>query len=252
MNGIGLIGFGRFGRLLYNHLKNRFTITVYDPSVNPENEFNPAIFQPLQQVYIHKYLILAVPVSSFSQLVSDISPHIQAGTVVMDVCAVKQYPLKVMEKHLSSEVEIVGTHPLFGPDSVRESLEGHTIILTPQRISALNLKVVKDFWQDLGITIIEMSPEEHDRLMAWTLALTHFLGRSLKTLPLPDTSVSTRDYQNLILLMEKINRDTWKLFEDMHHYNPFTADMRRQLLGAMTDLNERLDQLEDVAVKNSD
>jgi prephenate dehydrogenase len=241
MKNIGLIGFGRFGRLIYEQLKNQCTITVYEPSPLQRNEPGTPIFRSLSEACQNEFLILSVPVSDFSQVVSDISPLLKSDTLVMDVCAVKQYPLKIMKKNLKPGIEVVGTHPLFGPDSVRENLHGHVMIVTPGQISSRRLTDFKNFWKKLGITVIEMSPQEHDRLMAWTLALTHFLGRALKTLPLPDTAVSTRDYQNLFQLMEKINRDTWELFEDMHHYNPFTTEMRSQLLQAMTDLNTRLE-----------
>jgi prephenate dehydrogenase len=242
MNKIGLIGFGRFGRLIYQQLKNHGTITVYEPVPPQRNNPEPAIFRSLPEVCNNEFLILSVPVSALSRVVTDISPLLKTGTLVMDVCAVKQYPLEVMKKNLKSGIEVVGTHPLFGPDSVRESLQGHVMIVTPGQISSGRLTAFKNFWKELGISVIEMSPQEHDRLMAWTLALTHFLGRALKTLPLPETKVSTRDYQNLIQLMEKINRDTWKLFEDMHRYNPFTTEMRNQLLQAMKDLNTRLEK----------
>ena len=160
----------------------------------------------------------------------------------MDVCAVKTYPLQVMAKHFSNEVQILGSHPLFGPDSVKESMHDHLMIITPYRISDKNLKQIKKFWKRFGIAIIEMTPDEQDRLMAWTLALTHFLGRSLNGLPLPETTVATRDYRNLIELMKKINRDTWELYEDMHRYNPYTVEMRNLLFESMVQMKEKLDK----------
>ena len=168
----------------------------------------------------------------------------QRDALVMDVCAVKMYPIKIMEQNLPKKVHILGSHPLFGPDSVQNSLKGHIMIITPHRVSSNRLSEVKTFWQEQGLKLVEMSPEEQDRLMAWTLALTHFLGRGLNGLPLPDTVVSTKDYQNLLKLMRKINRDTWELFHDMHRFNPFTREMRKMLLKSMSDLKTELDQLE--------
>jgi prephenate dehydrogenase len=116
------------------------------------------------------------------------------------------------------------------------------MIICPARINDESLESVKKFWTSFGIRLIEMTPDEQDRLMAWTLAMTHFLGRSLVELPLPDTGIATRDYQNLIQLMRKINRDTWDLFEDMHRFNPYTKEMRESIVGAMNRLKEQLDK----------
>jgi prephenate dehydrogenase len=146
-----------------------------------------------------------------------------------------------MAHNFPDKVQIVGSHPLFGPDSVKESMQGHVMIITPYRISDNNLKQIKKFWEVFGIKIVEMTPDEQDRLMAWTLAMTHFIGRSLNGLPLPETTIATRDYRNLIDLMKKINRDTWELFEDMHRYNPYTVEMRKLLIESMEQMKEKLD-----------
>jgi prephenate dehydrogenase len=244
MKKMGLIGFGRFGQVLFHQLHKILEISIYDPFKSEEKSMDNLSFSTLPEVCEKPYIILAVPVSALQDVTKKIAKYLNPKSIIMDVCAVKKYPIEVMEKNLPKDIEILGSHPLFGPDSVQNSLEGHLMIITPHRISASNLTEIKTFWQKLGIKILEMSPDEQDRLMAWTLALTHFLGRGLNGLPLPETVVSTRDYQNLLQLMRKINRDTWELFHDMHRYNPYTREMRKMLLKSMSDLKAELDQLE--------
>jgi prephenate dehydrogenase len=241
---LGLIGFGRFGRLLYNQLKNSADIQVFDSNAMSDFKNESIPFTELPDVCKREYIILATPVSQLEQVCTDMKPHLSDRAVIMDVCAVKTYPSQIMKTVFNSSVQILGTHPLFGPDSVQESMQGHLMIISPYRISAKNLNWIKDFWQSFGIKLIEMTPDEQDRLMAWTLAMTHFLGRSLTDLPLPETTIATRDYRNLIELMRKINRDTWELFEDMHRFNPYTEDMRRRLLESMQHMKEKLDKLQ--------
>lgn len=243
MEKMGLIGFGRFGQVIYDQLKDKLQIQIYDPFKSQEEAFENILFSTLAEVCRNPFIMLAVPVSAIDEVTKKMAKHFKGESIVMDACAVKQYPLKVMEKNFPEQIQILGSHPLFGPDSVRESLKGHLMVITPHRISKQNLQTVKSFWEYFGIKVVEMSPEEQDRLMAWTLALTHFLGRGLNGLPLPETVVSTRDYQNLLQLMRKINRDTWELFHDMHRYNPYTREMRQMLLKSMTDLKTELDQL---------
>ncbi len=242
---IGLIGFGRFGSLLFQHISTVANVTVYDPGQSQKKEYQHIPFVQLPQVGDNELIILAVPVRAVHEVSQSIAPYLQAGSIVMDVCAVKEYPLQVMEKLLPKNIYILGSHPLFGPDSVQNSLQGHFMILTPFRIPTTVLAMLKKFWSDLGVKIVEMSAEEQDRLMAWSLALTHFLGRSLHDLPLADPTVSTRDFQNLISLTQKINRDTWELFEDMHRFNPYTREMRQMLSENILALKEKLDRHSD-------
>jgi prephenate dehydrogenase len=242
MNGIGLIGFGRFGQLLFQQLKNSVDILIHDPEQQIKLSASEIPFASLSDVCRQELVILAVPVKAINKVTRDIAPLLSDKTIIMDVCAVKTYPLGILEKYLPADVSILGSHPLFGPDSVKENMQGHLMILCPGRIDPQNLQRVKNFWSGFGIELREMTPDEQDRLMAWTLAMTHFLGRSLKDLPLPDTTIATRDYQNLIHLMKKINRDTWDLFEDMHLYNPYTREMRQRLVESMQDLKMKLDR----------
>ncbi len=244
MKKLGLIGFGRFGQLIYRHIHNGVHIQVYDPFRSEDQSLKSIHFVNLKEVCNNPFIMLAVPVGAMESVTNKMSEYVPNKTVVMDVCAVKQYPINIMLKNFNSNIQILGSHPLFGPDSAKYSLKDHLIIMTPARISDADFRNIKEFWQQFGIKIIEMSPEEQDKLMAWTLALTHFLGRGLNGLPLPDTVVSTKDYQNLVKLMKKINRDTWELFHDMHRFNPFTKEMREMLLQSMKDLKTELDQID--------
>jgi prephenate dehydrogenase len=242
MKTLGLIGFGRFGNLLYNQLKDALDIQIFDPIKVSEPTSGNLPFTHLAEICKNDLIILAVPVSKIESVCQEMKPHVPNDSIIMDVCAVKSYTLKVMSNCFSDKVKILGTHPLFGPDSVQESMRDHLMILTPYRISKNKLKQIKKFWESFGIKIIEMTPDEQDRLMAWTLAMTHFLGRSLNGLPLPETNIATQDYRNLINLMEKINQDTWELYEDMHRYNPYTVEMRTLLLESMQQMKEKLDK----------
>jgi prephenate dehydrogenase len=249
MRKVGLIGFGRFGKLLYQQVSKTVAVKVHDPWQAQKAEYQNIPFCTLSQVCANELLILAVPVSAISEVSRAIAKHLKPGTTVMDVCAVKKYPLQILEGHLPKKIYLLGSHPLFGPDSVQNSLQDHIMILTPYRIPESRLKDLKKFWTGFGIKIVEMTADEQDRLMAWSLALTHFLGRGLHNLPLPDTAVATKDFQNLIQLTRKINLDTWELFEDMHRFNPYTKEMRRLLVETMQSLKEKLDQISDSSVQ---
>ncbi len=241
MEAIGLIGFGRFGQLLYKFIANDYIVTIYDPHQqrNPELETYP--FASLDEVAYNPLVIIATPISAIESVARNIASLVRPETVVMDVCSVKNYPLNILNEYLPEYTEIIGTHPLFGPQSVKNTLRGKTVVLCPFYASSKSVNVIKDFWKKMGIRTISMAPMEHDRIMAWTLALSHFLGRGLGRLELPSVKLATRDYRILRQLIDLVNQDTIQLFQDMHRFNPYTREMRRKVLKELRELNEELD-----------
>ncbi len=243
MEALGIIGFGRFGQLLYQFLFRKYHVVLYDPHQQYRPEFENYPFGSLEEVCYNPLVIIATPISALDRLVRNIARWLKPETVVMDVCSVKNYPLNLLLNFLPEEVEIVGSHPLFGPESVKKSLKGHYVVLIPARISSRRYEQMKRFWKELGVRLVEMEAIEHDRIMAWTLALTHFLGRGLKRLELPGTRVATRDFRILSHLIDRVNRDTIQLFQDMHRFNPHTRKMRKAVLKQFRELDKALDQL---------
>ncbi len=244
MKNLAIVGFGRFGQLLYRYFKPQLPVGVVDPYQAIKRKYRKIPFITPDQLGEFEYVILATPVSAVQTVAEEIRECLAPDTIVMDVGAVKTYPLSVLQKELPPEVHIIGSHPLFGPDSASHGLSGHTMILTPTRTDKMVFQKVKTFWVEQGVEVVELTAHEQDRLMAWTLALTHFLGRALVQLPLPDTPIATRDYKFLKNLIRKINRDTPELFLDMHRYNPYTAEMRAALAEAIDSLKSNLDHLQ--------
>ena len=115
MNSIGIIGFGRFGKVLANILQKGFAIKAYDPK--PIGEFSGVEFTDLESILKEKVIFVAVPIRHFESLVKEISPHLSEGTTIIDVCSVKTHPAKIMENNLPENIGIIATHPMFGPDS---------------------------------------------------------------------------------------------------------------------------------------
>ncbi len=243
MEAIGLIGFGRFGQLLYKYIASDYIVTIYDPHKQQEPDFETYPFAALEEVAYNPLVIIATPISAIESVARNIAPLVRPETIIMDVCSVKNYPLNVLNEYLPEYAEIIGSHPLFGPESVTKSLRGKTVILSPIYASTKSFEKIKAFWKGLGVRSIAMSPTEHDRVMAWTLALSHFLGRGLGRLTLPSVRLSTKDYRILRQLIDLVNRDSIQLFQDMHRFNPFTREMRKQVLRELQILNDELDHM---------
>ena len=119
MNRVSIIGFGRFGAMLHSLLSKGFEVDVFDKNSIDNSDVNEVSLEDALQ---NETIFIAVPIRDFENLVKDISKKISSGKTVIDVCSVKVFPKKVMLDNLSNETDIIATHPLFGPDSLKDSL----------------------------------------------------------------------------------------------------------------------------------
>jgi prephenate dehydrogenase len=146
-----------------------------------------------------------------------------------------------MTELLPDSVSIVATHPMFGPDSAADSLKGRKIALCKERIDAHCYEKIKSYLSSKGLIVIETTAAEHDQQIAVSLALTHFIGRSLSEFGANDLSMDTEGYKRLLHILDVVEHDTWQLFEDMHRYNPYAGEKRDAFMKAMQSIEGRLD-----------
>jgi len=238
---IGIIGYGRFGRLMARYLSSEVRVEVYRRGQKAVAQQRRGVaFKSLEEVCRQRIVIPAVPISQMEAVLTEMAPFLSANTLVIDVCSVKVYPCELMMKLLPEKVSILGTHPMFGPDSAAGSLSGKKIVLCPQRVELRPLHRIRAFLAARGLTVIETTPEEHDRKIAVSLALTHFIGRSLSRFDARPMDIDTEGYQRLLHTLETVENDTWQLFEDMHRYNPFSRQVREAFLTAARQIHEDL------------
>jgi prephenate dehydrogenase len=238
---IGIIGFGRFGRLMARYLSADFPVRAHDPSA-AEADIRAAGAEPatLDAAAAAETVILAVPISALERALERIAPRLTPGSLLLDVCSVKELPLAWMRKAVPGSVDLVGTHPMFGPDSAAESLQGRKIVLCPVRIPEARLARVRDYLVSKGLQVIATTAADHDRQIAVSLALTHVIGRSLGLMQARPQEIDTEGYRRLLRILEVVEHDTWQLFEDMNRFNPHAAGVRQRFMQALAEIEGRL------------
>lgn len=238
---IGLIGFGRFGKLAVKHLSDDFEFYVYNKSDKRgeirENNATPA---SLKEACNQDLVVLAVPISEFEHALKSIKGLLRKNSIVIDVCSAKEHPIKLMKNILPKNAQILGTHPMFGPDSAFDSLEGRKIVLCRARIQDKIYLQIKRFLESKRLNVIEASPEQHDIAMAKSLVLTHFIGRALIDMKAAALDMDTRAYRDMIRILDTVKNDTWQLFEDMNKYNPYSKTIRERLIKSLNKINKKL------------
>jgi prephenate dehydrogenase len=238
---IGVVGFGRFGQLMTKYLASDFRVKVCSGSATAtavsDLGAEPAGIEEAGRCDL---VIPAVPISRLQEVLAKLRPHLQTGGVVVDVCSVKEQPVRWMQAMLPAGVGILGTHPMFGPDSAADSLDGRKIVLCPVRIDDRQFAAIRGYLESKGLVVICASPEAHDRQIAVSLALTHFIGRALARAGARPMGIDTEGYKRLLRILEVVEHDTWQLFEDMHRYNPYARDARRAFIEALEAIEAKL------------
>ncbi len=238
---VGLVGFGRIGRLLARHFSRDARIFVADVKLDPRAvRAVGAVPSTLTEACAQDVVVLCVPMAAFEDLTRRISGLVKPGALVVDVCSVKEHPVRAMKRHLPKSVSLLATHPNFGPDSAADSLKGRKIVLCRVRMKDADYARAKRVLRKKGLEVVEMTPREHDRRMASSLVLTHFVGRSLVAYGAKTTGVDTEGYKRLLRILETTQNDSWQLFEDMNRFNSFAAPMRRRFLAAMKATDRRV------------
>lgn len=221
MKRLGLIGFGQFGHLAASVLKDHFDVLVSDPAPGVADRARELGVSAgsLEAAAGCDVVVVAVPVAAMREVLAAVAPHLQPGALVIDVGSVKTLPARWMAELLPASVDIVATHPLFGPQSAQAGLRGQRFVVCPIRGDRHDR--VAAFGRELGLAVTVTTPEEHDEEMAYVQALTHLIGRSLVNLGIPDERLATQSYQHLLELCGLIGADTFELFSAIQTQNPF-------------------------------
>ena len=238
---IGIIGFGRFGKLAARYLAEDFDVFVFNRTdKSTEIKKTGARKAALKTVCQQKIVILCVPISTFKEVLVEIGPLLKRDVLVVDVCSVKVYPTQWMKDSLPETVSILATHPIFGPDSATDSLKERKIFLSPIRIGKKQYQKIKTYLASKELVLIESTPEDHDEQIAISLALTHYIGRTLSEFGAAPLGIDSEGYKRLLHILEVVEHDTWQLFYDMHRYNPYAKEKRAAFMQAMQKIDERL------------
>lgn len=224
---LGLVGLGAFGRLAARHLAPHFDILAHDPAAS-DDLGGLVRLTDLATAAACPVVVLAAPVEGLEATVAAIAAHVAPDAVVLDVGSVKIKPARIMAEGLPASVQVVGTHPLFGPQSGKDGIAGLRIAICAVRGDRAAGRVAAFCRRGLGLKVFRVSPEEHDREAATVQGLTHLIARVLMAMePLP-TRMTTGSFERLMEAVELVRHDSPAVFRAIEQDNPFAAAVRKR------------------------
>ncbi|MEO5627920.1 MAG: prephenate dehydrogenase [Candidatus Saccharimonadales bacterium] len=234
MKSIGIIGFGSFGKFLAEQLSAHGEVKVYSAS-GKQSQWATS----LQNVAECDYVIPAVPLEAYEKTLTELKPFLMPTTVIVDVCSVKVEPMQIIANCLPGQ-PVVATHPLFGPESAKDSLKDHVLVLCPDQSDVDQLQIVEKFAMNLELDVVKMTCTQHDQEMATVHGLTFFIAHALKDMGLHNQKLATPSFKKLLALAELEKHHSQDLFLTIQNGNPYTEAVRQQFVDEATKLNQQI------------
>jgi prephenate dehydrogenase len=140
---------------------------------------------PLAPVADADLVVLATPVDTAVDLLSGLVAAAPAHAVFTDVGSVKK-PIVAMARACRIAGRFVGGHPIAGGTAAgasaadAELFRGRTVVLTPlPETDPAACATVRAIWEATGASVIEMTAERHDDILALTSHLPQFVAFAL-------------------------------------------------------------------------
>ncbi len=251
---VGIVGLGLIGGSMAKSIKVRTAHTVWGVDLDAETmtlaRLSGAIDGTLSSENLPQCDLVLVAIRPVAAIrwVNENAKMISKKAIVVDLCGVKRNvctQLAPIAKQYG--FAYIGGHPMAGRErggfvsSSEELFTGASMILTPDQSTDMRmLETLKAFFTDIGFAGLTFStPEEHDRIIAYTSQLAHLVSSAYVKSPEAQrrrgfSAGSFRDMTRVAHLDEAM----WtELFLD-------DADYLTEQLGILIDhLNEYRDAL---------
>lgn len=166
-------------------------------------------------------LIVALYPKDVVRVIKEYVPYLKKGTVVVDCTGIKQSVCNSLSKDLNySDIYFIGGHPMAGKEVSGYANSDETMFKKASMILCRDkytneeafLKTV-DFFLNIGFNSVkETTPEEHDRVIAYTSQMAHVVSSSYIKSPTLDkrygfSAGSFKDMTRVALLNENMWTD---------------------------------------------
>ena len=251
---VAIVGLGLIGGSMAKSIKNRTAHTVWGADLNSETmtmaRMCGAIDAPLTEENLPQaeLILVAIRPGAAVEWVRQHADRIAKSAILVDLCGVKRVVVEaiapIAEEH---GFAYIGGHPMAGKErggftaSADDLYAGASMILTPDKRTDMRLlETLKDFFLDLGFAGLTFStPEEHDRIIAFTSQLAHIVSSASVKSPEAQRrrGFSAGSFQDMTRVA-RLDEDMWtELFLDDEDFLTKELD---ELIGHLTDYRDAL------------
>jgi len=231
-------GAGKMGSWFVSFLASQgFAVEVADPAPTPAGVTRVEDWRRTD--LRHDYIVLATPLGLTDALLRDLALRRPPG-VIFDVGSLKS-PLRAGLLALKSHgCKVTSVHPMFGPDT--ELLSGRHVVFVDLG-NAAALAGARELFAPTMAEQVVMSLDDHDRLIAYVLGLSHALNIAFFT-ALADSGeaapalsrLSSTTFDAQLEVAARVAQDSPELYYEIQSLNDYGAES----LEALSQAVERL------------
>ena len=251
---VGIVGLGLIGGSMAKSIKNRTAHTVWGADLNSETmtmaRMCGAIDAPLTEENLPQadLVLVAIRPGAAIEWVRQHADRIAKSAILVDLCGVKRTVVAAIAPIAEQYgFAYIGGHPMAGRErggftaSTEDLYVGASMILTPDKRTDMRLlETLKAFFLDLGFAGLTFStPEEHDRIIAFTSQLAHIVSSAYVKSPEAQRrrGFSAGSFQDMTRVA-RLDEDMWtELFLDDEDFLTKELD---ELIGHLTDYRNAL------------
>ena len=222
---VGIIGLGLMGGSLAKAISFGTEHTVWGTNRSPEAVqkalFVGAIEKELEKNDLPEcdLVIVSLYPEATIDYIKENAKNFKKGAIVMDISGVKRYVCDALyDTAKENDFIFIGAHPMAGlhlsgfEHSTAKIFNNSSMILTPYEDTPEEcVNVIKELFLKIGFTNIQMStPDEHDKIIAFTSQLAHVVSNAYVKSPnaLIHKGFSAGSYKDLTRVAY-LNENMW-------------------------------------------
>ncbi len=192
---ITIIGCGLIGSSILRNINNNEiskSVSVFDKSKNvveiikKENLCSNVSKDIQSAVKDSDLIILAVPLSSYKEVLLSARNVFKKDVIITDTGSVKKEVNKIFENLNLTNISWIASHPIAGTEESGPSAgfkdlfrNRWTIICDSKNSNKDKVEKLKKFWEFLGSKVKLMSIDNHDQILALTSHLPHAVAYNI-------------------------------------------------------------------------
>lgn len=233
-------GTGKMGRWFSDFLASQgYSVTVADPARRPDNASYAYIADWRQSALEYDLIVVATPLKIANVVLQELAARKPSG-VVFDIGSLKTPLRQGIDALQGAGCKVTSVHPMFGPDT--ELLSGRHVIFIDMG-SKEAIDAARELFGSTMAQQVVMGLDEHDRLIAYVLGLSHALNIAFFTALAESgeaaprlAQLSSTTYDAQVDVATRVAAESPDLYFEIQHLN----DYGRESLLALRRAVEKL------------
>ncbi len=230
-------GAGKMGRWFVDFfLSQGFATSIADPGT----EEGPGRYRNWTDAGLdYDVIVVAAPLAASGRILLQLAVLKPAG-LVFDIGSLKTPLVEGLRELKEAGCRVTSLHPMFGPDT--RLLSGRHLIFCDAGCAEATA-AAKDLFRSTMAERLDMSLEEHDRLIAYVLGLSHALNIAFFTALAESgeaaprlAQLSSTTFDSQLLVSEAVAHDNPHLYFEIQNLNRFGGEA----LSALSEAAERI------------